>query len=168
MKNSWGTGWGESGYMRIAFGCSNIGYAASYALPEDGGGPGPGGDYYRLMNRYSGKALDYNGNHYVYHYTWNGNTDKHWEITDLGNGYHRLDNRASGWSLDTGSGNYTYQYIWNGNTDKHWQIIDLGNGYYRLDNRYNGRSLDVGSGSYVYNYTWNGNTDKQWQIIAID
>ena len=35
MKNSWGTSWGESGYMRIAFGCSNIGYAASYALPED-------------------------------------------------------------------------------------------------------------------------------------
>jgi hypothetical protein len=33
MKNAWGTGWGESGYMRITYGCSNIGYAASYALP---------------------------------------------------------------------------------------------------------------------------------------
>jgi hypothetical protein len=290
MKNSWGTGWGESGYMRITFGCSNIGYAAAYAIPEGGtpppedpyepndsagaaygpinsgenyddaeistssdadwfhftiedtgtitvsvnhesgedldwylyhssdtsnwlargyttndpevgsynatttgkyyvrvigyngststytlnvtyptgGGPGPSG-YYRFMNRYSGYAMDTNsGYNYVYQYTYNGNTDKHWEIIDLYNGYHRIDNRASGYSLDTGSGNYTYQYIWNGNTDKHWQIIDLGNGFYRLDNRYNGNSLDVGSDNYVYNYPWNGNTDKQWQIIEID
>jgi C1A family cysteine protease len=167
MKNSWGTGWGESGYMRITFGCSSIGYAACYAIPEDG--PGPSGDYYRFMNRYSGLAMDVNGtNAYVRQYTYNGNTDKHWEIIDLGNGYKRIDNRYSGYSLDVGSGNYVYQYTWNGNTDKHWQMIDLGNGYYRFDNRYSGYSLDVGSGSYVYHYTWNGNTDKQWQLIEVD
>ena len=34
MKNSWGTGWGESGYMRIAWGANSIGYAASYGVPE--------------------------------------------------------------------------------------------------------------------------------------
>jgi len=31
LRNSWGTGWGESGYMRIEYGCSSIGYGASYA-----------------------------------------------------------------------------------------------------------------------------------------
>ncbi len=32
MKNSWGTGWGESGYMRIKRNVSNIGYAANYVV----------------------------------------------------------------------------------------------------------------------------------------
>lgn len=30
MRNSWSPGWGEGGYMRIEYGCSRIGYAASY------------------------------------------------------------------------------------------------------------------------------------------
>ena len=30
MRNSWGSNWGESGYMRLKFGCNGIGEAANY------------------------------------------------------------------------------------------------------------------------------------------
>jgi C1A family cysteine protease len=32
LRNSWGTRWGESGYMRIRWGTSNVGYGASYVM----------------------------------------------------------------------------------------------------------------------------------------
>ncbi|MFV9506682.1 MAG: C1 family peptidase [Oscillochloridaceae bacterium umkhey_bin13] len=32
MRNSWGTWWGEQGYMRIAYGTSNIGYGSAYVV----------------------------------------------------------------------------------------------------------------------------------------
>ena len=30
LRNSWGPAWGEGGYMRIEYGCSQVGYGASY------------------------------------------------------------------------------------------------------------------------------------------
>lgn len=38
MRNSWGAGWGEAGYMRIPYGCSRIGYGACYTLYTGAGG----------------------------------------------------------------------------------------------------------------------------------
>jgi C1A family cysteine protease len=32
LKNSWGPGWGEGGYMRIGYGVSQVGYSANYVI----------------------------------------------------------------------------------------------------------------------------------------
>ena len=79
------------------------------------------------MNRYAGTALDVNSvaAGYVYNYTWNGNTDKYWSITDLGTGYYRVDNYYSGKSLDVGSSSRVDHAAWNGGTDKQWQIVSV-------------------------------------------
>ena len=48
LRNSWGTGWGESGYMRIGYGVSNVGYSANYIVynldpaPNMPSAPSPG------------------------------------------------------------------------------------------------------------------------------
>lgn len=40
LRNSWGTSWGESGYMRIRYGISQVGYAANF-IEYAGGTPNP-------------------------------------------------------------------------------------------------------------------------------
>jgi len=163
-KNSWGTYWGESGYIRIAYGCSQIGYGAAYGIPANHSCLSPN-VWYKFVSRFNNNVLDVGAGSYVYQAAYDGGYDKQWEIVPVGSGWVKIENRSSGYTLDvSGSTDYVYQYAYNGNPDKHWDIIYHDSGYYKVYNRFTTDYLSLGALNYIYHYPWNGNADRQWEI----
>ena len=73
LRNSWGPGWGESGYMRIGYGISNVGYSANYIVY----GGGSCQDAYESDDTYTNaKTITVNGA--VQHHTFHENGDEDW------------------------------------------------------------------------------------------
>jgi len=60
LRNSWGTGWGEDGYMRIPYGCAKVGSSAAYVKYEEPDCNGNGIPDDEDIN--NGFSLDCNGN----------------------------------------------------------------------------------------------------------
>jgi len=89
VRNSWGPGWGEAGYMRIAYGVSNVGFGANYVtyvpsrcyslatgVVPDGGGsitldptPNCHGDQYEPATEVHLTVKESSGWHFV---SWSG------------------------------------------------------------------------------------------------
>jgi C1A family cysteine protease/predicted secreted protein len=89
LRNSWGADWGEAGYMRIAYGVSNVGWGANYvtyvpsscyaldtSVVPDGGGsitieppPNCQGDQYEPGTKVRLVAREASGWHFV---NWSG------------------------------------------------------------------------------------------------
>jgi len=62
LRNSWGTGWGGSGYMRIEYGCSRIGYATCYVDYVPPAGDCNGNGIPDVQDLAEGTSPDCNGN----------------------------------------------------------------------------------------------------------
>ncbi|MDQ0225637.1 pectate lyase C [Metabacillus niabensis] len=150
----------------------NTAYAASYDSSKT----------YKLINRYSGKALEVyewstadGGN--IVQYDDLGGANQQWRIIDVGEGYHKIVNVNSlkamevyNWSNENGA-NVAQWKDWNG-ASQQWQIVDLGNGYVKIINRHSKKALEVyesskNNGANVVQYEDLGGENQQWKLVEV-
>ncbi|GLH99377.1 alpha-L-fucosidase [Phytohabitans aurantiacus] len=147
-------------------------------IPTLGGGSTPTG-WSRITNVATGLVLDSGGNvasgSVLKQWNYDGSTNLHWQLVDLGTGYHRLVNRTNGMVADSGgnsaNGASAIQAAWNGGNNQQWRLTSVGNGRYQIVNRGTGTCLDSGgvatAGSTVKLWTPDSSTNLQWTITAV-
>ncbi|MBE1495837.1 alpha-L-fucosidase [Amycolatopsis lexingtonensis] len=147
-------------------------------IPAPGSGPLPT-SWVRIANVTTGLVLDSGGNvatgSVLKQWSYDGSTNLHWQLVDLGTGYHRIVNRTNGMVADsagrTGNGVNAVQAAWTGSDNQQWRLAALGNGRYQIVNRATGTALDgAGSttaGSAVVLWAPNGSTNNQWTVTAV-
>jgi len=114
VKNSWGTGWGQGGYIRMSRARPSICRIAHYAM-------------YPNVDLMAGLVTIKN--------TQTGRFLAHWDNQDDVRGRRGT---ADGWSYGT-----TYAYATDGNyyNTAFWKLIDLGDGKVHIENFHSGRWL---------------------------
>ncbi|NUT98262.1 MAG: hypothetical protein HOY78_40245 [Saccharothrix sp.] len=133
----------------------------------------------RLSNAATGLVLDSGGSvaagSRLKQWSWDGSTNLHWQLVDVGGGYYRIVNRANGMVADSW-GNATngapvQQAPWNGGNNQQWRLTSVGNGRYQVVNRGTGTALD-GMGATTAGATcamWapNSSPNNHWTITAV-
>jgi hypothetical protein len=137
------------------------------------------GETYVLRNVNSGKALDVENastadGANVHQYSYVGDDNQKWVVTDLENGYYRLEAVHSGKALDvegasTADGANVHQYAYGGGTNQQWEIRENADGSYRLLARHSGKALDVeaastSDGGNVHQYGYVGGDNQKWTL----
>ncbi|MFC0533635.1 alpha-L-fucosidase [Phytohabitans kaempferiae] len=149
-------------------------------IPTLGGGGGsiPTG-WARITNAATGLVLDSGGNvasgAQLKQWTYDGSTNLHWQLVDLGGGYYRLVNRTNGMVADswgnTANGANAMQAPWNGGNNQQWRLNSMGNGRYQIINRGTGTCLDSGgdatAGARVKLWAPGASTNLQWTITTV-
>lgn len=130
------------------------------------------GKIYKIVNKYSGKALDVTnwstsdgGN--VQQWSYTGGNNQLWKIELLSDGYYKITNMNSGKVLDadgpsTADGANIQQWTWVNGANQEWAIIAV-NGYYQIKNKYSGKVLDVTAPS-----DKDGTNIQQWTFTGAD
>jgi 1-phosphatidylinositol phosphodiesterase len=134
---------------------------------------------YKVINYNSGKVLDVSSvstadGAAIHQWTYVGQHNQHWMITNQGGGWYQVAAVHSGKALDDPGSSTLYgaqmdQRSCNGGADQRWQIVANGDGTYRLANQQSGLVLDVAGsslddGAAVIQWGWAGSNNQRWLI----
>ena len=140
-----------------------------------------GSDFFKVVNRNSGKSLDVNGGNMnnggnIIQWDYSGGNNQQGQFTSQGNGYFSITNKNSGKSLDVNGGSLNggagiIQWDYSGGNNQQWQVTNIGFGYYKIINRNSGQSIDVNGGSTwnggdIIQWYWNNGKNQQWTIAT--
>ena len=135
-------------------------------------------NYYKLVNRNSGKALDVPGgnpanNTQLIQWEDNGNNNQQYRIISDGNGYYTIVNKGTNKALDNAGSTLdnapVVEWDQTNSDNQKWKIIDTDDGYYKLQVKSSQKYMDVQDASLGNNagiVTKNSSTafSQQWKI----
>ncbi|KOS07523.1 Ricin B lectin [Flavobacterium akiainvivens] len=139
------------------------------------------GDFYKIVNRNSGKAVDVSGGSTdnggnIIQWDYSGGNNQQWAFNSQGSGYYAVINRNSSKALDVNGasndgGAPIIQWDYSGGNNQQWQVESVGFGYYTIINKNSSQSLDVNGGATwnggdIIQWYWNNGNNQQWIIAA--
>jgi 1-phosphatidylinositol phosphodiesterase len=140
-----------------------------------------GNGVYKVVNYNSGKVLDVAGvstadGAAIHQWTYVGQDNQRWMITNAGNGLYQIAALHSGKALDDPASSNSWglqmdQWSCSGNGNQRWQIAANGDGTYRLVSAASGLALDVAGGATddgaaIIQWGWSGSNNQRWLIQA--
>src|SRR5690606_11520298 len=155
---------------------STVSLFASSALAQIANGR------YVITNQLSGKALDVAGRSTddganIIQWTYGGNSNQQWDVTNLGNGYYSIRAAHSGKSIDvfewnSNDGADARQWTWLNGNNQHWAIDNIGNNTYVITSRFSSKALEVfefntADGGDIRIWTYWGGTSQQWRFSPV-
>src|ERR1035437_634216 len=142
------------------------------------------GGTYKLLSRYSGKALDANNNGtangtQIIQWTYGAGANQQWRISSVGNNLYSIIGVGSGKCIDIsgwGTTNDTKVQLWDyvGGSNQKFYFNPTTNGYYEiLPSHATGSCLDVqgpstADGAVVHLWQWVNATNQQWLLQPVD
>jgi hypothetical protein len=139
---------------------------------------------YKLLSRYSGKALDANNNGtangtQIIQWTYGAGANQQWRISSVGNNLYSIIGVGSGKCIDIsgwGTTNDTKVQLWDyvGGSNQKFYFNPTTNGYYEISPSYaTGSCLDVqgpstADGAVVHLWQWVNANNQQWLVQPVD
>lgn len=155
-----------------------VGFAADRADAQ----PPNTSDWYTIVSRHSGLALDIQGastatGAILTQYTKHDGYNQQFRFIDSGSGYYRMQVRHSGqvldvWNWSTANGATVAQYTNLNGANQQWTVTKNSAGYYTFVNRNSGKALDVynystSAGAAIVQWTPGGTNNQQWSLIPV-